>query len=134
MTQLSALALAAALLLPGCRKVGPPDAVYRSFAQATREGDAETAWELLSARTREWLDERAAEVAARAPSGVVSPSGKALLLGNAALAVPKVKSIVVLRESSDRAVLQVEAEGQPGREVTLVNEGGWRVDIPPPET
>lgn len=132
MTRLSALALAAALALPGCRKPGPPDAAYRSFTQAAREGDSGTAWELLSQRTREWLDRRAADAASKAPSGVVSSSGRDLLLGNAALAAPKVKSIVILRESRDRAVLKVEAEGQPAREVTLVNEGGWRVDIPPP--
>jgi hypothetical protein len=132
MMRLPALALAAVLLVPGCRKAGAPDVAYRTFAQATREGDAETAWSLLSERTREWLDRRAADVSSRAPDGVVPASGKALLLGNAALAAPKVKSIVILRESADRAVLQVEAEGQPAREVTLVNEGGWRVDIPPP--
>ncbi|HET7753291.1 MAG TPA: hypothetical protein VFK85_05220 [Anaeromyxobacteraceae bacterium] len=132
MTRLPALALAAALLLPGCRKSGPPDATYRAFAQATREGDAETAWGLLSQRTREWLDGRAKQIAAQAPAGVVQPSGKALLLGDAALAAPRVKSVVVVRESADRAVLQVDAEGQPPREVTLVNERGWRVDIPPP--
>jgi hypothetical protein len=133
MTRLAALALAAVLALPGCRNAGPPDGTYRKFAQATREGDADTAWELLSARTREWLDRRAAELASRAPEGVVPASGKALLLGNAALAAPRLKNVVVVRESGDRAVLQVEAEGQPAREVTLVKEGGWRVDIPPPE-
>ena len=132
MTRLPALALAAVLALAGCRSEGPPDTAYRAFAQATRDGDAETAWSLLSSSTREWLDRRASEVASRAPEGVVPSSGKALLLGNAALAAPRVKSVVILRETADRAVVKVEAEGQPPREVTLVNERGWRVDIPPP--
>jgi hypothetical protein len=132
MTRTAAVAFTAILLLAACRRPSPPDAAYRTFAQATREGDADTAWSLLSARTRDWLDRRAGEVAARAPEGVVPSSGKEMLLGSAALAAPRVKSIVVVRESGDRAVLKVEAEGQPAREVTLVNEGGWRVDIPPP--
>jgi hypothetical protein len=132
MKRLSALAVAAALLLPACRNDRPPDAAYRAFTRAAREGNADAAWALLSERTREWLDRRATEAASRAPPGVVPASGKELLLGNAALGAPKVKSIVILRESTDRAVLQVEVEGQPAREVTLVNERGWRVDIPPP--
>jgi hypothetical protein len=39
--------------------------------------------------------------------------------------------VVVVRESRDAAVLSVETEGRPAREVTLVRQGGvWRVDVP----
>jgi hypothetical protein len=123
--------LAALALLGGCARPEPPDAAYRQLVAALRARDAERAWPLLSSRTQAWLDARAEAAAARAP-GVVPASGKELLVGGAAAALRPPKSIVVLRESADRAVLQVIVEGEPPREVALVREGGWRVDLPEP--
>jgi hypothetical protein len=127
----TALALAALLSLAGCARPEPPDAAYRQLVAALRARDGDRAWELLSARTQAWLDARAKAAAARAP-GVVPASAKELLVGSAALSLRPPKSIVVLRESADRAVLQVAEEGEPPREITMVREGGWRADLPEP--
>jgi hypothetical protein len=129
-----ALALLAATTLaalPGCRReVGPADR-YRAFALAAREGRADEVWAMLSERSRAELDRRAQALAAKAPPGVLAGSGRATVLGDLAALAPRPGSIVVVRESRDAAVLAVEAEGQPAREVTLVREGGvWRVVVP----
>jgi hypothetical protein len=130
MTRLAlVLSLAAAL---ACRRPEPPDAAYRALAEAVRSRDADRAWGLLSESTRRWLDARAKAAAAEAP-GVVPASGKELLLGSAAATVRPPSSIVVVGESADRAVLRVAAEGEEPREVVLVKEGGWRVELPAPE-
>ena len=110
---------------------GTPDSAYRAFARAVAEGDAERAWGLLSEDTQGWLDERARAVAATAP-GVIAPSGRQLLLGSASRAVRPVSAAVVVRESRDRAVVEVEAEGGAKATVELVREGGrWRVRLDP---
>ncbi|HET8538373.1 MAG TPA: hypothetical protein VFL83_00745 [Anaeromyxobacter sp.] len=134
MTTPRALALLLALALaplPACRRdVGPADR-YRAFADAAREGKADAVWEMLSERSRAELDRRARAVAAKAPPGVIEASGRATVLGDLAAAAPRPTSVVVVRESRDAAVLSVEADGQPAREVTLVREGGvWRVVVP----
>jgi hypothetical protein len=125
--------LLAALLATSlaCSRPEPPDAAYRALVEAVRARDADRAWPLLSTRTQAWLDERAKAAAAAAP-GVVPASGKALLLGSAAAAVRPPKSIIVLRESADRAVLHVAHEDEEPHEVRLVKEGRWRVDLPEP--
>jgi hypothetical protein len=126
------LSLALALLLAaGCsRDLGPAER-YRAFAAAARSGDSDAVWSMLSERSREALDARAREIASRAPPGVVAGSGRQLVLGDLAARTPRPKTVVVRRESRDRAVVAVEVEGEPAREVTLVREGGvWRVDVP----
>jgi hypothetical protein len=122
------LCLLAAL---ACSRPEPPDAAYRALVAAVRARDADAAWSLLSESTQAWLDARARAAAAEAP-GVVPASGRALLLGSAAAAVRPPSAIVVLGESPDRAVLQVTADGEEPREVTVVKEGRWRVEIPEP--
>jgi len=125
--------LAAGLLLAssGCRRdVGPADR-YRAFSAAARDGDAEAVWSMLSERSREAFDARARALAARAPAGVVSSSGRALVLGDLAPSARRPTSVVVVRESRDAAVVSVEVEGEGAREVSLVREGGvWRVVVP----
>lgn len=126
------LSLALALLLAaGCsRDLGPAER-YRAFAAAARSGDSDAVWSMLSERSRAALDARAADIASRAPPGVVAGSGRQLVLGDLAARTPRAKAVVVRRESRERAVLAVEVEGEPVREVTLVREGGvWRVDLP----
>lgn len=108
-----------------------PDAAYRAFVRAVAERDGGRAWALLSSDTRAWLDARARAAAASAP-GVVEPSGEQLLIGTAVRGSPVVNNVVVLRESRDRAVVEVEEEGGARRPVELVREEGWRVRIPPP--
>ena len=129
---LVALPLAAALAACGCaRQESPPDAAYRALVEAVRGRDADRAWALLSPATRDWLDARAKAAAAAAP-GVVPASGKELVLGSAALSARPPKAIVLLRESADRAVLQVTGEDGAAQEVTLVRDGAWRVELPEP--
>lgn len=133
MTASRALALlaAATLALPACRRdVGPADR-YRAFAAAAREGRSGEVWSMLSEASRAELDRRAKDLAAKAPPGVLAGSGRALALGDLSALAPRPTAVVVVRESRDAAVVAVEAEGQPAREVALVREEGvWRVVVP----
>lgn len=124
------LALSLLLASAGCRRdVGPADR-YAAFAAAAREGDADAVWSMLSARSREALEVQARALAARAP-GVVAPSARQLVLGDLAPRARRPRSIVVVRESRDAAVVAVELDGAPVREASLVREGGvWRVVVP----
>ena len=124
--------IACALLGAACAaREEAPDTVVRAFARAVVDHDEDRAWALLSSDTRQWLDARAQAVAAAAP-GVIAPSGAQLLLGNAARSSRPPKNVVVVRESRDRAVVEVEEESGVKRRVELVREQGWRVRIPPP--
>src|SRR6266542_4308880 len=81
--EVAAATLALAL---ACHRAGErPDAAYRAFARAVAERDADRAYALLSSDTQAWLEARAKSAAASAP-GVVPPSGRSLLLGDASLA------------------------------------------------
>jgi hypothetical protein len=128
------LSLVLLLLVPlvavGCRRSDGPADRYERFADAARTGNAAAVWEMLAKRSRDALDARAKELAAKAP-GVVPASGRELVLGDLAARAPRVKSAVVLRESKDMAVLTVEDEGGAKGEVMLVREdGAWRVVVP----
>ncbi len=125
------LALAVLLASSGCRRdVGPAER-YAAFAAAARKGEADEVWAMLSERSREALDARARTVAAQAPPGVVAGSGRQLVLGDLAPRARRPTSVTVVRESRDAAVVAVEVEGEPAREVRLVREGGqWRVVVP----
>jgi hypothetical protein len=120
------------LLLACVAREGSPDLACRALARAVAERDSERAWALLSSDTQAWLEARAKKVAAAAP-GVVPPSGEQLLLGTASRKSRPIGSVLVLRESRDRAVVEVAEEGGEKHEVELVREGGWRVRIPPPD-
>jgi hypothetical protein len=124
-------ALAVALASGACRRTDGPAEAYRRFAAAARSGDAEAVWALLSSDTRAALDTKARDAAAHAPPGVVPASGKELVIGDYATRAPRLKSVVVVRESADRAVVAAEDESGAKQEVTLVREGGaWRVVVP----
>jgi hypothetical protein len=125
--------LALALLLPACRKVDGPEETYRAFASAAREGDAATAWSLLSEASRAALDARARALAARAPPGALPATGRDLVLGDLAPSAPRIEKALVVRESRDAAVVAVTVAGAAApEEVSLVREGGaWRVVLPP---
>jgi hypothetical protein len=125
------LALALLFASTACRRdVGPAER-YSAFAAAARDGDEDAVWSMLSAKTREALEARARALAARVPSGVVSASGKQLVLGDLAPRARRPSSVVVVRESRDAAVVAVETEGEGSREASLVREdGAWRVVVP----
>jgi hypothetical protein len=128
---LALLTAAALATLSACRRDASPADRYRAFASAARDGKAEEVWGMLSERSRAELDGRAKALAASAPPGVVAASGRAMVLGDLSALAPRPTSVVVVRESRDAAVVAVEADGQPAREVTLVREGGvWRVVVP----
>lgn len=116
-------------LAPACARELGPEAAYRSFLKAAADRDADRAWNLLSQASQKRLDEKARAAAARAP-GVVPPSGRQLLLGDAALQARAATAVAVVSQTGQRAVLRVEVEGAPPREVTLVHEGRWRVELP----
>ncbi len=116
-------------LSPACARDLGPEAAYRSFLKAVADRDADKAWNLLSRASQKRLDERARAAAARAP-GVVPPSGRQLLLGDAALQARPVATVAMVSQTDQRAVLRVEIQGAPPREVTLVHEGHWRVELP----
>ncbi len=129
-SRLAPLALAFLLAVPACQRDLPPDAAYRALVRAMSERDEEAAWDLLSSATQGRLAERARVAAAAAP-GVVPPSARAMLAGDAPLAVRPPTSIVVVEVGPDRAVLRVEAPGAKTADVVLVRErGGFRVDLP----
>jgi len=125
------LGLVLLLASTGCRRdVGPAER-YAAFSAAARDGDADAVWSMLSTSSREALETRARALAARAPPGVVAASGRQILLGDLAPRARAPRSVVVVRESRDEAVVAAEVEGQGAREVTLVREGGvWRVVVP----
>jgi len=127
-----AIVLVSLLATTSCRRSQGPAEQYRAFVAAARAGDGEQVWSMLSERSRALLDERAKEVAARAPAGVVASSGRDLVLGDLGARAARVESVVVARESRDAAVLAVRVEGRPDpEEVSLVREGaGWRVVLP----
>jgi len=135
MKRLAVALLPLLLATAGCRRPTGPAESYRAFAAAARARDPDAAdrvWGMLSARSRDALDARAKALAASAPAGVVPASGKDLVVGNLAVRAARIRSVVVLRESRDAAVVAVEEEGGEGaREVPLVREGGvWRVVLP----
>lgn len=129
--RLAAVAALALALGPACSRDLSPDATYRALAKAVAERDGDAAWALLSAGSQVWLQERAKGAAAAGP-GVVNSSARLLLIGDAALGARPPRSIEVVSEGADRAVLRVEAPGGAPQDVTLVREGGrWKVQIPP---
>ncbi len=126
-TALLTLLLAAS----ACRREAGPAERYAAFAAAAREGNADAVWSMLSQRTRDALDARARALAAGGPDAVVAASGRQLVLGDLAPLAPRPRSVVVVRESRDAAVVKVELDGRDGGEVSLVREGGvWRVVVP----
>ncbi len=131
MTRL-ALGLLLLLSAAGCRRPAGPAETYRAFAKAARAGDADGVWKLLAQASRDALDARAREAAARAPGGLVPASGKDLVVGALGAEAPRIEKATVVREAGDAATVAVEVEGAPGaREVSLVREAGvWRVVLP----
>jgi hypothetical protein len=120
------------LALAACARQPGPEEAYRSLSKAVAERDADKAWSLLSRESQKRLEALARQAAAQAP-GVVSPSARQLLLGDASLAARPLAQLTVASQEGDRAVLRVEEQGRPPRQVTMVREArAWRVELPPP--
>jgi hypothetical protein len=121
--------LLALLALCACRRAQGPEAAYRAFADAARDGDSAAVWDLLAERSRKDLDGRARELAARVPG--TPASGRDLVLGDLSAGAPGIARVAVSRASGDSAVLAVTEEGGRQAEVEMVREGGrWRVVLP----
>ncbi len=131
-TSLRALPLAlVALLVGGCQRPDNPAERYERFARAARSGDVGAVWAMLSKESQDRLRARGKELegGAKVPGADLRLAN--LILGDLAPTAPKVKSATVLRESQDRAVVAVEAEGGERGEVSLVREGQeWKVVLP----
>jgi hypothetical protein len=103
---------------------GPAEAV-QEFATALQKGDAATAWALLSSRSQQEADARAAR--ARAASADGKPeSGRAMLFGSAVPGRPVQARVV--KQSGDSAEVQAKEDGE--RVYRVVREGDrWRIDL-----
>lgn len=135
MTAMPRLRLGLALsLLAGaaCQRATPPDVAFRAFVKAAGDRDSDGAWAMLSHQTQASFTDFAKAAAAKAP-GVVTSDPKLMLFGDAMQQVHQVKSVAILKEEAERAVLKVEDEGGRADEVTMVKEAGkWKVEIPIP--
>lgn len=122
--------LLATVLLAACTPEGPA-ARYRRFAAAARAGKTGEVWAMLSSSSRKALDERAKALAGEKPAPGVQITGTDLVLGDLAPTAPRVKSVTVLRESPQAAVVRVEDEAGTRGDVSLALEDGqWRVVLP----
>ncbi len=124
--------VAAALLLVACRVPESPADRYRRFVDAARKGRAADVYAMLSTGSRKALAVRARALQGEKPSpGVDISAFPDLVLGDLAPTAPHVKSVTVLRESKNAAVVSVEDASGARGEVSLVREGGeWRVVLP----
>lgn len=126
-----ALATAVLAVSLACSRADGPAERYQRFAAAARSGKSEVVWSMLSTGSRARLDDEARRLAARAPEGLVPASGRQLVVGDHALRAPKIKNVVLVRESPHAAVVEVEDEAGAKGQVTLVKEEGeWRVELP----
>ncbi len=131
MKRLVAPLLASALLLAACRVSESPADRYRRFVDAARKGRAGEVWSMLSTQSRKALAVRAKALSVSGPSARVDVSPADLVLGDLAPTAPRVKSVTVVRESRDAAVVAVEDVTGFRGEVSLVREDGeWRVVLP----
>ena len=125
------LLLLLALAVAGCTAPAPPPGAagpaeaVQEFAAALQKGDSATAWALLSSRSQQEADARAAR--ARAASADGKPeSGRAMLFGSAVAGRPVQARVV--KQSGDSAEVQAKEDGE--RVYRVVREGDrWRIDL-----
>jgi hypothetical protein len=131
MSRTPAPVLCLALLLAACRAPEGPAERYQRFAAAARAGRAGEVWAMLSEPSRKALRDRAKALEGDKPPAGIDVKAADLVVGDLAPTAPKVKSVTVVRESAEAAVVAVEEEGGGRGEVSLVREGGeWRVELP----
>lgn len=127
---IAAMAIAAAVAGRGCRvSQRGPEAAVRDVLHAAKTGDLDTAFELLSPRTRARL-----EAEAKRATDLVGASERFAAKDLASLGssegIPAPTDITVLEELDDRAVVEVVSPAGRSR-IELVRVGGrWLVDLP----
>lgn len=123
-----------ALLGASCRELGlepPPAAAYRSFATALAQGDAKSAWALLSRDTQAELTKEAQAVA-KARNQPPPEDGLRLAFGERVAQRQEIKSIAITSEKDSRASLTVVDDTGRTQVIQVVREGeAWRVDLLP---
>ena len=127
---IAAMALAAAVAGRSCRvSQRGPEAAVRDMLQAARTGDLDTAFELLSPRTRARL-----EAQARRATDLVGASerfaAKALLSMGSAEGIPAPTDITVVKELDDRATVEIVSPGVRSRIELIRVRDRWLVDLP----
>ena len=123
------LALALSLAAAGCSRGGSPVAAVQALAEASREGDAERAWELLGPKTRARIEADARLAGQQAGRRALAPSE----LLAAGWTPPRFELERVRELSSDDASALVEVRGAHGEaeRMELVREGGaWKIELP----
>lgn len=124
------LAVALGLVLSACAPdVGEPAGAYRRFADAVRQGDDNTAWNLLSENTRSALDDDARRISEA--TGRDKPmTGRQLAFSQPLVLQQRIARIETVEQSSDRARITVIDDAGGRTDVALVREqGGWRIDL-----
>lgn len=127
---LAAVALAAAVVGRGCRVEAPgPDAAVRRMIEATRAGDREAVFALLSPDTQARLEERAQRATELVGSNVRYTPLDLISIGTTEeVAAPT--EITVVSRTDTRAVVELVSSAGRAR-LELVNvDGRWRIDLP----
>lgn len=115
--------------LAGCEKRVGPDVAWKRFVDASRKGDATTAWTLLSKQTQEEFTRAAVKVAAA--RGLKEPKdGRSLMLSSRSSLVPAPTVIEARFESDDEASVRVlDEDAQRGSVRAVREDGEWRFDL-----
>jgi len=124
----AAMAVAAAVAGRSCRVTEPgPDVTVRDLLQAIKNGDRDTAYQLLSPATRARLDVEAKRATDYVGAAVRFSAKDLLSLSSIG---PEPSDITVIEEHGDRAVVYVASVSGGGRIELVRADGGWRIDLP----
>lgn len=118
------------LVLVGCQPRPPgPDLAWRQFVEATRKGDAATAWPLLSEATQEKLT-KAAQAVAKAEGKEPPKDGSDLMLRQRSTLVPPPKTVEAVFQGPNEATVHVvDQAGERGSVRAVKEDGRWRFDL-----
>jgi hypothetical protein len=127
---LAAMALAAAVAGRSCRVRPPgPEVTVRDLVQASKAGDRDAVYELLTPATRARLDSEAKR-ATDLVGGAVRYTAKDLISIGAADPGAAPTDITVIEERGDRATVEIVSPAGRARLELLQVDGRWRVDMP----
>ena len=115
-------------LAAGCRRepANSPEAAYRGFILALRQGNTHQAWGSLSAATRRQVEERSKAIA-EASKGVVRDEPELLLFQGTRPG--QLGEVTQVSANETSALLRV-ASASGSREVKLVKDSGkWLIDF-----
>jgi hypothetical protein len=127
---LAAAALAAAVAGRSCRVTQPgPDAAVRELLQATKAGDRDAVFELLSLATQDRLAAQARHATDLVGAAQRYTARDLISIGSSD-GVPAPTDITVIEEHAERAAVEVASPAGRAR-VDLVKQAGrWRIDLP----